>query len=144
MVNTWLKYQAISGRLWARCAYYQSSGAIGFRDQLQDSQIFFYLKPELAKKQILLHAEHQYESGAVHHWWHTLTDRGLDTNFSDDLLWLPYVTLNYLDETKDYAILNRKVKYLDAPAEALYKHCLRAIHKVLSRFSRRGLPLIGE
>lgn len=144
MVNTWLKYQAISGRLWARCAYYQSSGAIGFRDQLQDSQIFFYLKPELAKKQILLHAEHQYKAGTVHHWWHTLTNWGLDTDFSDDLLWLPYVTLNYLDGTKDYAILNKKVKYLDAPAEPLYKHCLRAIHKALSRFSKRGLPLIGE
>ena len=144
MVNTWLKYQAISGRLWARCAYYQSSGAIGFRDQLQDSQIFFALKPQLAKKQILLHAAHQYKSGTVQHWWHTLTDWGLDTNFSDDLLWLPYITLNYLDETKDYAILNKKVKYLDAPAGPLYKHCLRAIHKVLSRFSRRGLPLIGE
>lgn len=144
MVNTWLKYQAISARLWARCAYYQSSGAIGFRDQLQDSQIFFYLKPELAKKQILLHAEHQHKAGTVYHWWHVLTEWGLDTNFSDDLLWLPYIMLNYLDETRDSAILNIKVKYLDAPPESLYKHCLRAIHKVLSRFSKRGLPLIGE
>lgn len=144
MVNTWLKYQAISGRLWARCAYYQSSGAIGFRDQLQDSQIFFYLKPELSKRQILLHAEHQYKAGTVYHWWHVLTEWGLDTGFSDDLLWLPYITLNYLDETGGYAILNKKVKYLDAPPESLYKHCLKAIHKVLSRFSPRGLPLIGE
>ncbi len=144
MVNTWLKYQAISGRLWARCAYYQSSGAFGFRDQLQDSQVFFYLDPELAKKQILLHAEHQYKSGTVYHWWHTLTEWGLDTGFSDDLLWLPYITLNYLDETRDHGILNRKVRYLDASAESLYRHCLKAIHKALSRFSKRGLPLIGE
>jgi len=144
MVNTWLKYQAISGRLLARCAYYQSSGAFGYRDQLQDAQIYFPLRPELAKKQILLHAEHQYKDGTVQHWWHTLTEWGLDTGFSDDLLWLPYVTLNYLDETADYAILKTKVKYLDAPPETLYRHCLRAISKVLSRFSKRGLPLIGE
>ncbi|MDP2912624.1 MAG: hypothetical protein Q8N91_01275 [Candidatus Omnitrophota bacterium] len=144
MINTWLKYQAIAGRLWARCAYYQSSGALGFRDQLQDSQIFFYLKPELAKKQILLHAAHQYKAGTVYHWWHTLTEWGLDTGFSDDLLWLPYITLNYLDETKDFGILNEKVKYLDAKPESIYNHCLRAINKALSRFSKRGLPLIGE
>jgi len=144
MVNTWLKYQAISARLLARCAYYQSSGAFGYRDQLQDSQIFFPLKPELAKKQILLHAEHQYKSGAVYHWWHTLTEWGMDTGFSDDLLWLPYVTLNYLEETADFAVLRKKVKYLDAPAETLYRHCVRAINKALSRFSKRGLPLIGE
>ncbi len=144
MINVWLKYQAIAGRLWARCAYYQSSGAIGFRDQLQDSQIFFPLKPELAKKQILLHAEHQYKTGTVYHWWHTLTEWGIDTDFSDDLLWLPYITLNYLDETKDFRILDTKVKYLDGPPESLYKHCIKAIHKVLSRFSKRGLPLIGE
>ena len=144
MANVWLKYQAISGRMWARCAYYQSSGAFGFRDQLQDSQIFFTLKPELAKKQILLHAEHQYKEGMVYHWWHTLTEWGIDTGFSDDLLWLPYITLNYLDETRDFAILNKKVKYLDAPPGPLYGHCIKAIHKVLSRFSKRGLPLIGE
>mgnify|MGYP001585353809 CR=1 FL=1 len=144
MINTWLKYQAISCRMWARCAYYQSSGAFGFRDQLQDAQIFFYLKPELAKKQILLHAAHQYKGGTVYHWWHTLTEWGLDTGFSDDLLWLPYITMNYLDETKDFGILNEKVKYLDAVPEPLYNHCIRAINKVLSRFSKRGLPLIGE
>lgn len=144
MVNTWLKYQVISGRLWARCSYYQPAGGFGFRDQLQDSQIFFYLKPELAKKQILLHAEHQYKAGTVCHWWHSLIDWGMDTGFADDLLWLPYITLNYLDETKDHAMLKTDVKYLDAPAESLYKHCLRAIHKVLSRFSKRGLPLMGR
>ncbi|MDD5680292.1 MAG: glycosyl transferase family 36 [Candidatus Omnitrophica bacterium] len=144
MVNVWLKYQAIACRLWARCAYYQSSGAFGFRDQLQDCQIFFPLKPELARKQILLHAAHQYYAGTVYHWWHTLTEWGLDTGFSDDLLWLPYIALNYLDETQDYEILDETVEYLDAPAERLYDHCIRAIDKVLSRFSKRGLPLIGE
>ncbi|MBL7070933.1 MAG: glycosyl transferase family 36 [Candidatus Omnitrophica bacterium] len=144
MVNTWLKYQAISGRLWARCAYYQSSGAFGFRDQLQDSQIFFYLDPDLTKKQILLHAAHQYKAGTVYHWWHALTEWGLDTGFSDDLLWLPYITLNYLDETGDRKILNEHAGYLDASSESLYKHCLRAINKALSRFTKRGLPLIGE
>ncbi len=144
MVNTWLKYQAISCRLWARCAYYQSSGAFGFRDQLQDAQVFLPLKPELTKRQILLHAAHQYYTGTVYHWWHALTEWGLDTGFSDDLLWLPYITLNYIDETNDYRILDEEAVYLDARAEPLYDHCLKAINKVLSRFSKRGLPLIGE
>jgi cellobiose phosphorylase len=143
MVNTWLKYQAISARLWARCAYYQTGGGFGFRDQLQDSQLYFYLKPELAKKQIVFNAEHQYKAGTVYHWWHMPSNWGMDVGFSDDLLWLPYVTLNYLDETKDYAFLNKKVKYIDAKAEPLYNHCLKAAHKALSRFSKRGLPLIG-
>jgi cellobiose phosphorylase len=142
MVNIWLKYQAISARLWARRGYYQSGGGFGFRDQLQDSQIFFCLKPELAKKQILLHAEHQFKDGTVYHWWHPPSNWGLNTGFSDDLLWLPYITLNYLDETEDYAVLNKKITYLDGLPEPLYKHCLKAMHKALSRFSKRGLPLI--
>jgi len=144
MANIWLKYQAISCRLWARCAYYQSSGAFGFRDQLQDSQIFFYLKPEKAKEQILLNAAHQYRSGTVYHWWHTLTEWGLDTGFSDDLLWLPFITLNYLDETADWGILDEEAGYIDGPKEDLWSHCVRAVKKTLSRFSKRGLPLIGE
>jgi cellobiose phosphorylase len=150
MTNTWLKYQAISGRLWARCGYYQSSGGFGFRDQLQDCQIFFFSKPELAKKQILLHAEQQFPDGTVYHWWHHGTNMGAVTQCSDDLLWLDYITLNYLDETNDESILDIKVKFLPDPKTkemtegTLYDHCVRAIDKTLSRFSSRGLPLIGE
>ncbi|HLD50427.1 MAG TPA: glycosyl transferase family 36 [bacterium] len=150
MTNIWLKYQAISARLWARCAYYQSSGGFGYRDQLQDCQIFFSTKPELAKKQILLHAEQQFQDGTVYHWWHHGTNTGAITHCSDDLLWLDFITLNYLDETNDEAILDTVVKFLPDPktkqaAEgSLYDHCLRSIDKVFTRFSNRGLPLMGE
>ena len=115
MTNIWLKYQAISARLWARCAYYQSSGGFGYRDQLQDCQIFFSTKPELARKQILLHAEQQFPDGTVYHWWHHGTGMGAITHCSDDLLWLDFITLNYLDETQDYALLDAKAKFLPDP-----------------------------
>ncbi|MBN1689329.1 MAG: glycosyl transferase family 36 [Candidatus Omnitrophica bacterium] len=150
MTNIWLKYQAISARLWARCAYYQSSGGFGFRDQLQDSQIFFSLKPELAKRQILLHSEQQFPDGTVHHWWHHGTSVGAVTHMTDDLLWLVFLTLNYLDETADETLLEERTKFLPDPKTkeitegAIYDHCVRAIRKVLSRWSERGLPLIGE
>lgn len=150
MTNTWMKYQAISARLWAKCAYYQSSGGYGFRDQLQDCQIFFATRPELAKKQILLHAAQQFPDGTVYHWWHHGTASGAITNCSDDLLWLDFITLNYLDETADETILDVSVNFLPDPktkevtSGPLYDHLLRAIDKALSRFSLRGLPLIGE
>jgi len=145
LLNYWLKYQAISGRLWARSAYYQSSGGYGFRDQLQDSQTLLPLDASLTKKQILLHARHQFFDGTVYHWWHPLTEVGAHTEMTDDLLWLAYVTLNYLDETDDFAILNKTVEYVDSKKkEPIYTHCVKAIDKVLSRFSKRGLPLIGE
>lgn len=150
MTNIWMKYQAISARLWARCAYYQSSGGFGYRDQLQDCQIFFATKPELAKKQILLHAEQQFPDGTVYHWWHHGTSMGAITHCSDDLLWLDFITLNYLDETADFKILDIDVKFLPDPktkevtSGPLYDHLLRAIDKVFTRFSPRGLPLMGE
>ncbi len=150
MTNIWLKYQTISARLWARCAYYQSSGGFGYRDQLQDCQIFFSTKPELAKKQILLHAEQQFPDGTVHHWWHHGTNMGAITHCSDDLLWLDFITLNYLDETDDEKILDIKTKFLPDPKTkkvtegTLYDHCMRSIDKVFTRFSGRGLPLMGE
>lgn len=148
LTNWWLKYQAISGRIKGRTGYYQPGGAFGFRDQLQDSQIFLPLAPEETKKQIVLHAKHQYKSGIVKHWWHPITEFGPDSTHSDDLLWLPFVTLNYIKETGDYSVLDEKIAYLDFKKEsnisALYGHCVRAIDKVLSRFSKRGLPLIGE
>jgi len=144
MANTWFKYQAISGRIWARTAYYQTSGAYGYRDQLQDSHIFLPLNPDYTRKQILLHAGHQFIDGTVYHWWHPVTEFGVITGKTDDLLWLVYVTLSYLDETDNFDILEEKAKYLNGPEETLYEHCLKSISKVFSRFSKRGLPLIGE
>lgn len=149
MTNIWLKYQAIAGRMWARCAYYQSSGGIGFRDQLQDSHIFLPIDPARTKKQILLHAEQQFPDGTVYHWWHPGTGLGAHTHMTDDLLWLVYVTLNYLDETADDSILDVEAKYVAdtsgrGEVGTLYDHCLRAIERVFSRFSKRGLTLIGE
>lgn len=143
LTNYWLKYQAVSGRLWAKSAYYQSSGGYGYRDQLQDSQVFLPIAPELCKKQILMHADHQFTDGTVHHWWHQLSTMGFRTEMTDDLIWLVYITLSYLEETKDFSILNIKRPYVDGPSETLYKHCIRAIERVLARFSKRGLPLMG-
>ena len=144
MTNVWLKYQAICGRIWARTAFYQSSAAYGFRDQLQDSHVFLPLAPELTKRQILLHAAHQYVDGAVMHWWFPLLEAGPKSQQSDTPLWLVYLTLSYLDETDDASILRQTAPYLDGPAKSLFDHCTRSIELVLSRFSRRGLPLIGH
>ncbi len=143
MTNHWLKYQTISGRMWARAAYYQQSGAFGFRDQLQDSQLFLYVKPEKTKEQILLHARHQFKAGHVLHWWHPLSEQGLDARMSDDMLWLPFVVIQYLKETNDWDILREKVVFYDDQQEqTILEHCLKSIDLVLSRFNSRGLPLI--
>src|SRR3989338_4900839 len=142
MTNVWLKYQAICGRIWARTAYYQSSAAYGYRDQLQDSQVFLPLAPELTKRQILLHAAHQHQDGTVLHWWFPLTDAGPRSGLSDPHLWLVFVTLSYLDETNDFKALREKAQYLDGGAGTLFDHCTRSITLTLSRLSKRGLPLI--
>jgi cellobiose phosphorylase len=146
MVNKWLKYQAICGRLWARTAYYQQSGAFGFRDQLQDSLVFLPIDPSLTKKQIRLHAAHQFKDGTVLHWWHPITETGLPTKMTDDLLWLPFVVSHYITETGDYQILKLKEPYYDDEKNkaTIFDHCTAAIDRVLKRFSKRGLPLIGS
>jgi cellobiose phosphorylase len=144
MTNTWLKYQAISGRLEGRTAYYQTGGAFGFRDQLQDSQVMLPINADHTRQQLELHARHQFKDGSVYHWWHPLTEIGLHSNITDNLLWLPYVLRSYLLETNDFPFLNERVPYVDDPAGAsMYDHCTAAIDKVLSRLSPRGLPLIG-
>jgi cellobiose phosphorylase len=144
MLNTWLKYQAISGRLWGRTAYYQTGGAFGFRDQLQDSQVFLPIDPGRTKQQILMHARHQFKDGSVYHWWHPLSEIGLQNKISDNLLWLPFVVNSYLQETSDFGILECQEPFVDDPTPALiYDHCLRAIDKALERFGAHGLPLIG-
>lgn len=144
MTNVWLKYQTICGRIWARTAYYQSSAAFGYRDQLQDSHIFMPLAPDLAKRQILLHARHQHLDGTVLHWWFPLSDAGPKSGLTDPHLWLVYLTLNYLAETEDLKVLAETAPYLDGPAGTLFDHCTRSIELTLSRFSKRGLPLLGH
>ncbi len=145
LVNKWLRYQAIAGRLWGRTAYYQQSGAFGFRDQLQDSLVFLPIDKSYTEKQIKLHARHQFFDGTVLHWWHPITDTGLQTEMTDDLLWLPFLLIQYLKETNNLNFLNTKAEYYDKPKvkETLYQHSLKSIDRVLKRFSKRGLPLIG-
>lgn len=143
LANHWLPYQAISGRLFGRTAYYQTGGAYGFRDQLQDSLTWLLLGfPEKTLEQIHLHARHQYQSGIVLHWWHPLAETGLPSEYSDDLLWLPFVTLHYLNETGDFACLDAAIPFYDGGAASLRDHCLRAFAVALERRSARGLPLI--
>lgn len=145
LVNRWLRYQAISGRLWARTAYYQQSGAFGFRDQLQDSLVFLPIDPSKTKSQIILHAKHQFNDGQVLHWWHPISETGLQTDMTDDLLWLPFLIIQYIKETNDFSILSELVEYYDdnGKPDSLLNHSIKAIDKVLSRFSSRGLPFIG-
>lgn len=149
MTNGWLKYQAIAGRLWARTGYYQNSGAFGFRDQLQDSQIWLPLAPERTEEQICLHASRQFTDGTVQHWWHPYSDIASVSECTDDLLWLSYIALNTIDETGDAGLWDQRAPFLpgsDGAVEeaTLYEHAIRAFDKVFTRFSPRGLPLIGS
>ncbi len=144
LVNDWSRYQAISARIWGRCGYYQQSGALGFRDQLQDSQVWLTIAPERCRTQIDLHAAHQFADGSVYHWWHPLSEQGHVTRMTDDLLWLAYVTASYVKETGDLAVLGDPVPYLDEPAACpLADHIERAFARVAGRTSPRGLPYIG-
>lgn len=145
MANGWLVYQTVAGRLWGRSAYYQTGGAYGFRDQLQDSLVWLLLdRPADTLAQIRLHAAHQYQEGIVLHWWHPLAETGLRSRYSDDLLWLPFVVLHYIQETGDLACLGEEMPFYDGGAASLWEHCRRAFDVALGRRSERGLPLILE
>ena len=154
-------YQTIVARMVARSGFYQSGGAFGFRDQLQDALSTKYLEPEILKKQIIKHSKHQFIEGDVEHWWHDETNKGIRTRFSDDLLWLAYATLEYIDFTGDKSILDIETNYIDGKVledgidekydryipseikETIFEHCIRAINKSLN-FGENGLPKIGS
>jgi cellobiose phosphorylase len=144
VINDWIRYQAISGRMWGRCGYYQQSGAFGFRDQLQDSQIWLTIDPQRCREQINLHAKHQFADGSVYHWWHPLSEQGLITTMTDDLLWLAFTTANYIKETGDLSVLDDLQPFIDDDTAApIHEHVRRAFERVFRRSSPRGLPYIG-
>lgn len=160
MLNGWLLYQVIGCRLWARTGFYQAGGAFGFRDQLQDSLSIAAIWPDIAKNQILKHARHQFVQGDALHWWHEPAGKGTRTRISDDFLWLPYVTAEYITISGDRDILKHQISYLEdevlkehederylmprvtQETGSLYEHCIRAVENGL-KFGVHGLPLIG-
>ncbi len=160
ILNGWLMYQLINARLYAKTGFYQSGGAFGFRDQLQDTLAAKYVDSNFERNQILKHAANQFVEGDVQHWWHEEVSRGIRTKMSDDLLWLPYTTYDYIEFTNDYKILDEIVPYKDGKELSenetdrydvykesvqkgtLYEHCIKAIERSLN-FGEHGLPKIG-